>query len=590
MALHTTSGNTATALGAAHRREMVPPLTFHYTATTTTTTATAADAIDFLTQFPYHGGNGSLHYDNDETKGPSGPACLGGDTQQAEKEGEWLPNGWTIGSRRRSLLELETNIRTLGELYRTLSDIRNQLPSPVATAMEQQAKTTSTTTCCDTNAVGSEPMIPYGGGAGEDTPASIISSPGTFQYFAQQLCQYPPSVFDDLVRLHLKCTSYLRIDKTRFLESYYQGKIHPALICALYAYSAIHAMICHPDKFGIYPFMDQLARDCYRLAHELVEFDCCSKTTIETLVLMHLYLVATGDTQDNHRNLLSLAERHTHMLLSQEKKNSSGQQDLRRLRAWMLQADLLFAMRTLTSPVIQYTIDEHDDNDDNDRVRRWLGLQQSNSQNIDERLQVQELEIEIEGLLRITGGGYQQGGSSLDRWREKVRKTFRYNQLNSLEDRCALRLHAIYFAGKLQRHQSEMMQAFARHHGERIRDRGWTDYFHEPTSPSTADQVETALMESMRAGFGLVKVVWTFFQANDRCMIIELLDTLSAAFSVLYFGNKMVQHVQIPCRDGMIGLVDAFARSPSMMQCLGIRQFVEKWSPALNEAVSVNEK
>ena len=294
----------------------------------------------------------------------------------------------------------------------------------------------------------------------------------------------------------------------------------------MYAYSAIHAMICHPDEFGIYPFMDQLARECYQLAHELVEFDCCSKTTIETLVLMHLYLVATGDTRDNHRNLLSLAERHTHMLLNQEKK-SNGQQDLRRLRAWMLQADLLFAMRTLTPPVIQYTIDEqNDDDDDDDHVRRWLGLQQTIPQNTEERLQLQELEIEIEGLLRITNmdGGYQQedGSSSLDRWREKVRKSFRYNQLNSLEDRCSLRLHAIYFAGKVQRHQSEMMQAFARHHGEMIGDRGWTDYFQEPTSPSTADQVETALMESMRAGFGLVQVVWTFFQANDRCMIIEV--------------------------------------------------------------------
>ncbi|KAI9274495.1 hypothetical protein BDA99DRAFT_497684 [Phascolomyces articulosus] len=620
MALHTTSGNTVTALETTHRREMVPPLTFHYTAPSVATSTTDDDAIDFLTEFSYHDNNGIIngfHQEQEQLKGSFGPSCmvaandinnshhhphdpsllqqqqcLEHQQQQQGEKGAWIPNGWTVGSRRRSLLELETNIRTLGELYRTLSDIRHQLPSPVATAMEQQATSTTTNLCCNTNNTqGNEPTIPYAGGAGEDTPASIISSPGTFQYFAQQLSQYPPSVFDALVRLHLRCTSYLRIDKARFLESYYQGNTHPALICALYAYSAIHAMICHPDQFGIYPFMDQLARDCYRLAHELVEFDCCSKTTIETLVLMHLYLVATGDTQDNHRNLLSLADRHTHMLLNQEKK-STGQQDLRRLRAWMLQADLLFAMRTLTAPVIQYTIEQ---SDDDDRVRRWLGLQQINSQNTEERLQVQELEMEIEGLLRITtgGGAFQDGSSpalSLDRWREKVRKSFRYHQLNSLEDRCSLRLHAIYFAGKLQRHQSEMMQAFARHHGERINDRGWTDYFHEPTSPSTADQVETALMESMRAGFGLVQVVWTFFQANDRCMIIELLDTLSAAFSVLYFGNKMVQHVQIPCYDAMIGLINAFASSPSMMQCLGIKQFVEKWNPPLNETVSVTEK
>ena len=219
-----------TVLKTPHKRELVPPLTFHYTAPSV---PTGADAIDFLTEFSYHDTNSGNNYGHDdvkETKGPSGLSCLVDGNNKIEQQqqqqgdkGAWLPNGWTVGSRRRSLFELETNIRTLGELYRTLSDIRHQLPSPVATAMEQQV--TSHTCCNTTNTSGSEPTIPYSGGAGEDTPVSIISSPGTFQYFAQQLSQYPPSVFDALVRLHLKCTSYLRMDKVRFLESYYEGNI-----------------------------------------------------------------------------------------------------------------------------------------------------------------------------------------------------------------------------------------------------------------------------------------------------------------------------------------------------------------------------
>ncbi|CAO3630212.1 unnamed protein product [Cunninghamella echinulata] len=47
-----------------------------------------------------------------------------------------LPNGWVVKSEQKSMIELETNIRTLGQLYRTLSDSKKQLPSPVAAAVE----------------------------------------------------------------------------------------------------------------------------------------------------------------------------------------------------------------------------------------------------------------------------------------------------------------------------------------------------------------------------------------------------------------------------------------------------------------------
>lgn len=154
---------------------------------------------------------------------------------QGEDEEAWLPKGWkTVGnSRRRSLLEVETNIRTLGELYRALSDIRNQLPSPVATAMEEAhaaatnrpamlARGSSNNTATPTTPGGG--YDPWNHINGDTTPASLLNSPGTFNQFAQQLSQYPASVFDALVRLHLNCTSYRRTNKDRFLEQYRQGE------------------------------------------------------------------------------------------------------------------------------------------------------------------------------------------------------------------------------------------------------------------------------------------------------------------------------------------------------------------------------
>lgn len=155
---------------------------------------------------------------------------------QGEDEEAWLPKGWkTVGnSRRRSLLEVETNIRTLGELYRALSDIRNQLPSPVATAMEEAhaaatanrpamlARGSSNNTATPTTPGGG--YDPWNHINGDTTPSSLLNSPGTFNQFAQQLSQYPASVFDALVRLHLNCTSYRRTNKDRFLEQYRQGE------------------------------------------------------------------------------------------------------------------------------------------------------------------------------------------------------------------------------------------------------------------------------------------------------------------------------------------------------------------------------
>lgn len=287
------------------------------------------------------------------------------------------------------------------------------------------------------------------------------------------------------------------------------GHVHAGLVCAIYAYSAVHGMVCHPDQFGIYPFMDQLAKDCYQLAHDLVEFDRPSKTTIETLVLMQLYLAATtSDT--NQQYYLSLAERHMCMA----EKNATRKEDFARLKAWMLQTDLLLAMRTMSPPVLY---------DKQQQQQQQQPLVRLRPVSEEERLPLLAIEIELEGLARIS-----QHDHDLGSWRDKIRKNFPYtnhphpnDNASHLVNRYALRLHALFFAGKLQIHQSNMMQSLSQHN-----DRGWSDYFTELPSNNndvaTTNQVEAALMESMRAGFGLVQIVWTLLQANDRCMIIEV--------------------------------------------------------------------
>lgn len=148
-----------------------------------------------------------------------------------EQKEIWLPKGWTVvnsttANRRKSLFELETNIRTLGELYRTLSDLRHQLPSPVAAAMEEQQQQQQPPPGTETSRKDDRrrSSILRLERNDTDTPSSTIGTPGTFRYFAQQLCGYPSSVFDALIRLHLECTTYLRIDRAQFVDDYYQGK------------------------------------------------------------------------------------------------------------------------------------------------------------------------------------------------------------------------------------------------------------------------------------------------------------------------------------------------------------------------------
>lgn len=270
------------------------------------------------------------------------------------------------------------------------------------------------------------------------------------------------------------------------------GILHPALICAIFAYTAIHGMVSHPEQFGIYPFMDQLAHECYELAHDLIEFDVVSKTTVETLVLMHYYLVATSrSSQDHHRHLLALADRHTAMLIRAEEGKQKRQQEIQRLRAWLVQTDLLYAIRTNSAPVCLLPTPVQS-------IRAWLDLRPVQNH---ERHRLEALESEIEILLA----------------------SLVYNRPTANNN--TLRLQAITFACQLHHYQSQMMDAYARYQTEiKLLDDDRSDYFYQqPTTTTTAsDPIESALLQCMQAAYGLAHVIRNCCKLNDRCLIIEV--------------------------------------------------------------------
>ncbi|KAF7732310.1 hypothetical protein EC973_005206 [Apophysomyces ossiformis] len=130
-----------------------------------------------------------------------------------------LPEGWTVG-RKRSTVQLETNIRTLGQLYRTLSDLRNQLPSPVATAVENSSRLLERPTI-DTRRRTSSSVLSM------DDQLSPLSACGLQNAGILDpkmvLRNYPEFLFEPLVSLFLGCLSYPRIDKPHFMDTFRKG-------------------------------------------------------------------------------------------------------------------------------------------------------------------------------------------------------------------------------------------------------------------------------------------------------------------------------------------------------------------------------
>ncbi|KAL0096254.1 hypothetical protein J3Q64DRAFT_1706939 [Phycomyces blakesleeanus] len=478
-----------------------------------------------------------------------------------------LPVGWLITGRRCSAMELETNIRTLGELYDTLTALRNQLPSPIAIDLENSHlspffdnvphKPDITLTRNSSSSLSSLPQC-----SGLETPMyeKLAKYPMT-------LDNYPSTIYEPLVRLHLNCTSYPRTDKDAFIEAHRTGSFsHPALTCAMYAHSAIHSLYCHPEAIieAYRPLLFQMGKDCYDMSRDLLEFDLVTPETIETLVLMHLYLVRVGDPDSvgEASNLLCLAIRQLTMLPKRGRQSDK----INRLWAWVAKHDLAQATRSHTSPLLPV-----------DHPTQSLSYCFPNYQDIPYSV----LAIEKAGL-SLLAESFQQSSvavslNRLEEWR--TNGLLALGELNLMSGYSSItnltHLEELYFIGRLHIHETEMMEAFGS--DESWCHSTWDDYFNEKRQ-EREHKIERALEASMQAAFGLVGVTKKYFDANYLCRFPETIETLSAACTMLYFGSKMsIQPVAKQSEAALIYLVNSFESTPSLMHNIYVRQFVEKW-------------
>lgn len=482
------------------------------------------------------------------------------DKQQEEEEqcnAVPLPTGWTLAGRKRSIFELDTNIHTLSELYSTLVDLRNQLPDPVADQVEQpfKKKPSLLTTLSSTEDYMS--LISRSGSSNMSSPpctstADTEEENGNQQQYNDDYDRlhwtYPDFIFELLVQVYLDCICFTRIQPKKLLELHRQGnKLDKAYTCAIYAYASLHALLCHPEKFGIYSFMNQLAVDAYRIAFDLVEFDSMESITCETLVIMYQYLMTVG--QDGEaRNLFCLAQRQMELLLT--KAPQQQQQDVHRLYVWMAELDWSFALTKFTAPLIEY----HQLKTSLDQIKPIMAMNYEN-----DRLYVKATKFRIKGLHILLSSQHDQQlptspshHQRLNQWRTKYLKTFLYkrhsvddqHQLTSytVEDKLALRLHALYFAGMLELHQQHMLKGFESDQlWESSRDQ-WPDYFSHSSSSASASsfeisneqtQVEKGLYRSMNAAYGFIQVIRLLLDEMDRCILPQVSINRSVTFNNL---------------------------------------------------------
>ncbi|KAI7875246.1 uncharacterized protein EV154DRAFT_569572 [Mucor mucedo] len=452
-----------------------------------------------------------------------------------------LPLGWKITGRKRSIFELETNIHTLGELYTTLVDLRNQVaPQESEEQPPLTTRRSSSFSASDT----------YGGlsRSSSNFSMSTPSSNEEDNIYYNLITVYPEFIFELLLQLY--STDFC--DKKNLVELFHLGKLNKSYASAIFAYSALHASLCHPEKYGIYSFLNNLAYDSYYSAHELIEFDDISLTTIETLVIMYRYLYLMG-REAEARNLFCLAWRHMQVISDGDHSST-----INRLVLSMAELDWTFSISKSCDPIIRY-----------EQVKKISAICRS------DKLEDTALKFRIRGLNMILQR------EQLNGWRTKYLQMFLYKRnprdIYSREDKLALHLHALYFSGMLEYHQYQMMTAFETSHV----NEPWTDYF-SSTTTQTKTHVEKNLYSCMNAAYGFIQVIKLFLDEDDTCQLPQMTDTLSAACTVLYFGNKVIRPHKSP-QEALLFIVGAFSTS-SMMQCPRVERFVKTWTPLIKSS------
>ncbi|KAL9547446.1 hypothetical protein MBANPS3_006163 [Mucor bainieri] len=557
-----------------------------------------------------------------------------------------LPAGWTLAGRKRSIFELDTNIHTLSELYSTLVDLRNQLPDPVADQVEallykKKPSLLHTRSSTDdymsfasrSSSLSSPPGALMHRTSSMDTTTisataaceqqqqqqqqHTTTSSNDYDYYDRLYWTYPDFIFELLVHVYLDCICFSRVQPITtkllvlLLDRQGNNTLDRAYVCAIYAYAALHALLCHPEQFGIYPFLHQLAKDAYQIAFDLVEFDAMdSVTTCETLVIMYQYLLTVG--QDGEaRNLFCLAQRQMELILlttTATQKKQQQQQDVHRLYAWMAELDWSFALTKFTAPLIAYR-----------QLKMSLDqIKPVRTNGTEDQLYVKATKFRIRGLHILLSSHQQQQNDDtattpphqrLNQWRTRYLETFLYKRHAhdedddhhptaavpyTLEDKLALRLHALYFAGMLELHQQHMLKGFEADQRWESSKEHWPDYFTSLVGSSCDEmsteqtQVEKGLYRSMNAAYGFIQVIRLLLDEKDLCILPQVIDTLSAACTVLYFGNKVVfsnKDMIQKSQEALSFVVHAFLTSTApfaMMACPRMDRFVKQWESLIS--------
>ncbi|KAI8063193.1 hypothetical protein BC940DRAFT_336045 [Gongronella butleri] len=535
----------------------------------------------------------------------------------AQDEGDYaLPEGWVMKERKRSLVEVETNIRTLGQLYRTLSDLKKQLPSPVV---------------ADAEGGGNGGAVPAGGGLPGQEPPFVFKkrnssmgwlpvTPVSKRSLRQTLptvmdadrpwhahpalAGYPMELFERLVQLHVHCTSAMPTwrDPGQFLAAFQQGTLHRGLLYAVLAYTALHGMMCHPESFPVscLPTLLPLAQDCYDLASDALEFDDISTSTVEALVLLHLYANLAMQHEDhflwvakrqiqyldyskwwNFRAWFQRVEYAT-MKVTEPGHGASNapNQDAGMVTASASASDAAAALldrasNTTSLPTLTRPQQAPSGANDAQQSPELRARYSSASYDYPHYLQRLWIYYEIRGwaLLRSEEATVAQ----LDAWMEDCTRTLQ-TEGQPFPTWQMLRLQSLYVAGLLHVYQRELMNQLAANDRWLLDDQV-DDYF--SFTNLAHHRLELAVHNGIVAAFQLIQTVLQLFSVHHRCLIPELVDTLSMASTIIYFGRKMSSdtHSQVAKEAEQVlrNLVCAFLQEPGMLQNQKVYQAVSSW-------------
>ncbi|CAO3631584.1 unnamed protein product [Cunninghamella blakesleeana] len=423
------------------------------------------------------------------------------------------------------------------------------------------------------------------------------------------------------------------------MEAFRVGNLTPSLMHAIFAYNAMHGITCHSEQFN-QPYLIPLAEECYRLACDFLEFDNMTISTVETLALLHLYTTLRC-LQSHH---LYIAKRHMSFLGYD--KNWNLHAWLRRMDlATTLDTNFSCSLPSNNNNNNNNNTDYHHHQDD--YTDKYTQLKKPNSKKINhphhqnQQQQQQNMNpyifpspaasplsisltsfsddlayqdrlwiyYEIKGWELIHKKGsikeFQKWvQESISDIYEKNRQSYMndtthpHNNSNSSKNnndmgneaeqisRIAqyriLRLQALYLSGILNNHQSEMMDAFASD-DRWVLDDQCTDYF--SVTFKNQNTIQQTLHNCMSAAFKLIQVVLTLFQIKHKCLIPELIDILTAACTIIYFGHKVASDPNITrqASQALHDIVFAFENERYMIIALPkISSSLNRWKSMIN--------